>query len=138
MRDFVDFVSANSAPSVGSETIAAAAACLDRFTAAFNARNFDAMDLELHFPHVMLSGAEYLVWECAGRHPANLFSALEGTGWAYTQYETKLPILASPDKVHFAVTYTRRDKSGNVLSEHQNLWIVTRVREKWGIVVRSY
>lgn len=138
MREFVDFVSASPDSKLGTEAVAAAAACLDRFTAAFNERNFGAMDLELHFPHVMLSGSNCVLWERPGQHPADLFPALERTGWAYTQYEEKTPILAGADKVHFAVRYTRRDKAGNLVSEHRNLWIVTRVGEKWGIAVRSY
>jgi hypothetical protein len=138
MREFVKFVSASPDLPVASQTIAAAARCLDRFTAAFNARDFGAMDVELHFPHIMLSGAECLVWERPGQHPANLFSTLAGTGWAYTQYEKKVVILASVNKVHFAVTYTRRDQGGSVLSEHRNLWVVTQVEEKWGIALRSY
>jgi hypothetical protein len=138
MREFVEFVTASPDLPVAGETIAAAADCLDRFTAAFNARDFGAMDIELHFPHIMLSGAECLVWERPGQHPANLFATLESAGWAYTQYEEKVPILAGANKVHFAVTYTRRDQSGNVLSEHRNLWIVTQVEAKWGIALRSY
>ncbi|NML44118.1 hypothetical protein HHL11_10185 [Ramlibacter sp. G-1-2-2] len=138
MREFIDFVSASADTTADTEAIAAAAACLDRFTAAFNARDLAGMDRELHFPHVMLSGAEHLVWDRPGQHPANLFSALEGTGWACTRYEEKLAILASADKVHFALRYTRRDKAGSVLSEHRNVWIVTRVAGKWGIALRSY
>ena len=63
MRDFLAFVSASPASADATQAVAAASDCLDRFTAAFNARDVDGMDRELHFPHVMLSGAEVLVWE---------------------------------------------------------------------------
>ena len=121
-----------------AEAITAAMACLDRFTAAFNACDLAAMDAELHFPHSMLSGSEQHVWSGPGQHPPNLFATLRELGWAFTQYESREPILAGNDKVHFAVAYTRRRSDGSVLSEHHNLWIATQVHGKWGIVWRSY
>ena len=96
------------------------------------------MDSTLHFPHVMLSGAERLVWPNAGQHPADFFEKLKASGWQSTQYETQEPVLVSHDKVHFVVTYTRRAADGSVLSRHKNLWIVTRINGQWGIALRSY
>lgn len=138
MRDFLEFVSSGSTGKADTEAVLAAAACLDRFTAAFNARDLAGMDAELHFPHVMLSGADCVWWDGPGQHPPSFFSALEATGWAYTQYEEKAPVLTAPDKVHFLVIYTRRDRAGNVLSEHRNLWVVVRGKRKWSIALRSY
>ncbi|HEY8356778.1 MAG TPA: hypothetical protein VIL30_04885 [Ramlibacter sp.] len=138
MPDFTAFVTSPATTAASSDAIAAAAQCLDRFTAAFNDRDFAGMDAQLHFPHVMLSGAECLVWDGPGRHPPDLFATLERTGWASTRYEEKVPVLATAGKVHFAVTYTRRDDAGRVLGEHRNLWVVTLVAGKWGIALRSY
>lgn len=121
-----------------ADAVAQALACLDRFTAAFNACNLAAMDAELHFPHVMLAGSVQHVWGCAGQHPSSLFPTLRELGWSYTQYEAREPILASDDKVHCRVTYTRRKADGSVLSEHTNLWVVTKVQSRWGIAWRSY
>jgi hypothetical protein len=111
---------------------------LERFTRAFNAGDISGMDAELHFPHVMYSGSELLVWQSPGRHPDNFFENLKGTGWSETKYEDKKPALVSKDKVHFVVVYTRRDGHGRVLSTHTNLWVVTKVAGKWGIAIRSY
>jgi hypothetical protein len=121
-----------------AEAIDAASACLDRFTAAFNASDAAGMDAELHFPHLMLSGAQRLDWASPGQHPADFFDQLKAAGWARTQYEKKEPVLAGSDKVHFVVTYTRRDAAGAVLSTHINLWIVVRAGGRWGIALRSY
>ena len=138
MRDFTQFV--QPAPSVESESalIAAASACLDRFTACFNAQDLAGMDGELHFPHVMLSGAERLTWPQPGQHPRDFFNNLLATGWHHTRYASKEAVLVGRDKVHFVVAYARCDETGDVLSMHTNLWIVTRVNRKWGISVRSY
>jgi hypothetical protein len=124
--------------SAHPEAVSAALACLDRFTAAFNACDVAGMDAELHFPHTMLAGAEPLVWRGPGQHPQDLFASLKALGWAATRYEAREPVLAADDKVHVVVTYTRRRADGSILSEHRNLWVVTRLRGRWGIAWRSY
>lgn len=121
-----------------SQAVAEAMACLDRFTHAFNACDAAAMDAELHFPHVMLAASEVRVWNHPGQHPADLFSTLRKIGWDETRYESRHPLLATSDKVHFLVTYTRRRSDASILSEHTNLWIVSVVNGKWGISCRSY
>jgi hypothetical protein len=136
MSDLLAFVSANARDTLVDTT--AASACLDRFTAAFNAGDLVGMDAELHFPHTLLSGAQRLVWDGPGRHPPDFFEQLRASGWAYTRYESKEAVLASADKVHFVLTYTRRNAADEVLSTHHNLWIATRLDGRWGIVLRSY
>lgn len=96
------------------------------------------MDRELHFPHVMFSGPEQLVWQQAGQHPPEFFAGLRESGWHHTRYETKQPVLVSRDKVHFVLVYTRHAADDTVLSVHRNLWVLTRIAGRWGIAVRSY
>ena len=139
MSELAALVAAGSGEaSAHAEAVSAALACLDRFTAAFNACDADAMDAELHFPHTLLAGAEPLVWHEPGRHPRELFASLKALGWATTQYEAREPVLAADDKVHVLVRYTRRRADGSLLSDHTNLWIVTRRRGRWGLACRSY
>jgi len=120
------------------DSIADAESCLDGFTAAFNARDRAGMDAHLHFPHVMFSGAQRIVWEKPGQLPVDFFDKLAESGWVKSVYEKKQPILVSPDKVHFRVCYTRRATDGTVLAKHENVWFVTRVGGRWGIALRSY
>ena len=138
MTDFNRFVAPEGQGNPDDASVAQAAACLDRFTAAFNACDLAGMDGALHFPHVMLSGAVRLVWPAAGQHPADFFEKLKASGWHCTQYEAQEPVLVSQDKVHFVVAYTRRAADDSVLSFHKNLWILTRVQGQWGIALRSY
>lgn len=117
---------------------AAAAGALERFTIAFNACDLAGMDAELNFPHTMLSGAHRLEWAAPGQLPNDFFDSLRATGWARTQTESVTPVLASADKVHFLLDYTRRTATGEVLNRYKNLWIVTRSAGHWGIALRSY
>lgn len=121
-----------------AELIAGAAACLEVFTACFNAKDATGMDAHLHFPHVMFSGAEQLIWTEPGQLPKDFFDKLLETGWAETVYEEIQPVLVSPNKVHFRVRYSRQGLDGRVLTQHENIWFVTRVAGRWGIALRSY
>ena len=118
--------------------VATAEACLDAFTTCFNNRDLVGMDAHLHFSHILFSGAECVVWERPGQSPADFFDNLVASGWEKTVYETKEPMLVSPDKVHFRVRYTRRAADGSILTEHDNVWFVTRIDNRWGIALRSY
>lgn len=115
-----------------------ARACIDRFGAAFNAEDLAAMDAELNFPHTLLSGAHRLEWAAPGQLPRDFFDSLRATGWVRTQTESITPVLASAEKVHFLVEYTRRTGAGEVINRYLNLWIVTRSAGHWGIALRSY
>jgi hypothetical protein len=138
MSDYSVFFEPLANGESAAELIAGAEACLESFTACFNARDHAGMDRHLHFPHVMFSGAERLVWEKPGQLPERFFDELAETGWARTVYEEKQPILVSPDKVHFRVRYTRRAIDGSVLTEHENVWFITHIEGRWGIALRSY
>jgi len=138
MSDDTTFLKLSPSGEPAAEWIAGAEACLEGFTARFNARDRAGMDAHLHFPHVMFSGAECLVWEGPGQLSEDFFEKLTASGWAKTIYEEKQPVLAGRDKVHFRVRYTRRAMDGRMLSEHENIWFVTRIGGRWGIALRSY
>ena len=138
MTEFNSFVSTAPLAEPDCSAVEAASECLERFTAYFNACNTIGMDSELHFPHIMFSGTSRLDWTEPGQHPENFFAALKESGWHRTRYESKEPILVSRDKVHFVVTYSRRNSADEVLSMHKNLWVVIRTGERWKICLRSY
>lgn len=119
--------------------VAEAVRCVEAFTSRFNARDLAGMDAHLHFPHLILSGEQLVVWAEPGNLPASFFDDLQrDTGWAETRYERKEAVLVSPRKVHLIVDYTRNLADGSVASRHSNLWIVTFDDGRWGIKQRSY
>ena len=138
MRSFLSFVSKTVDSSIDLDAVEEASGCLDQFTAAFNALDLAGMDAQLHFPHVMISGADTLIWDVPNQHPSDFFQRLKSTGWSSTRYESKVPVLSSQNKVHFLVTYTRRSDTDEELSRHTNLWIVVKQNDTWGISLRSY
>jgi hypothetical protein len=138
MTDYTKIFHPAGNDTSGEIIVAAAESCLDGFTACFNNRDRVGMDAYLHFPHVLFSGAEWLVREKPGQLPADFFDTLVKSGWEKTVYEAKEPMLVSAEQVHFRVRYTRRATDGRILTEHENVWIVTRINDRWGIALRSY
>jgi hypothetical protein len=138
MSDFTRFVSVITNDADNGTAIEEASGCLDRFTSAFNLCDPSGMDAALDYPHLMISGADRIEWSEPGQHPPGFFDSLRAAGWASTRYLSKHAVLASADKVHFLVEYTRNDTAGRVLSTHRNLWIVIRRDADWRIAVRSY
>ena len=126
MSSFLSFVSKTDSNPIDPDAVEEASRCLDQFTAAFNALDLAGMDAQLHFPHVMISGADTLVWDAPNQHPSDFFQRLKSTGWSSTRYESKVPVLSSQGKVHFLVTYTRRSDTGEELTRHTNLWILVK------------
>ncbi|MBS0454877.1 MAG: hypothetical protein JSS14_26565 [Proteobacteria bacterium] len=63
MSSFLSFVSKTSDSSIDPDVVEEAARCLDQFTEAFNSLDLAGMDAQLHFPHVMISGSETLLWD---------------------------------------------------------------------------
>ncbi len=138
MTDYSKFFKPASRLESAEELIAGATRCIDAFTERFNAQDLAGMDALLHFPHVMYSAEELLVWECPGQLPNDFFEKLIATGWAKSVYESKTPVLVSPNKVHFLIRYTRRRTDETVITSHENLWIVIKASGKWHIALRSY
>lgn len=124
---------------VEAEMIAAAKACVEAFTDRFNARDLEGMDALLHFPHIILSAEQLVIWDGPGKLPDSFFEDLQRTtGWAETRYQRKAAVLVSPRKVHLVLDYTRNRSDGSIASAHSNMWVVTYEKDRWGIKQRSY
>ncbi len=121
------------------DMVRAAVATIDEFTERFNARDLAGMDALLHFPHIILSGETLTVWDEPGQMPRSFFDDLvETTGWAKSIYHERRAVLLSARKVHLLVRYSRNRADGSVITQHDNLWIVTHDKGRWGIKQRSY
>lgn len=138
MKDVHEMFSPENRNDSEKEILEESFGCLQRFSDAFDEENLEKMDEQLHFPHYLFSGNEMTVWEHSGNMPADFFETLKKGGWRRTVCELAEPILISVDKVHYRWNYTRRGENGEVLSSHENIWIVTKINGKWGIALRSY
>ena len=126
-------------PSEQSDSIPDSARhCLDLFSEAFNQEDRQGMDSQCHFPHYLIGETSVIIWNESGQIPEQFFTELKQTGWAFTTAEKCQPVLVTRSKLHIIWSYARRKADGSVISLHENLWILQKKDDRWGIVVRSY
>ncbi len=137
MRDYIE-VFKEKQTNDEEKYIEEAFECLDKFGAAFENEDTEGMDNCCHFPHYLLSGNEVICWQNKGQITKDFFESLKEKGFKRTVVTKREPILVCENKVHFYYSYYREDVYGNVMSRHDNIWILTFKDGKWGIQVRSY
>jgi len=109
----------------------------EAYLAAFNARDFDGYAAVLHYPYVMINGAEVaVIYEPDGLNPA-MFDYMQSTGWDHSIWESADLIQKQPEKAHVAVSFTRRRKDGSVLEASECVYAVTFENGRWGFKATS-
>lgn len=125
-----------------SDSVEQAKASFERWNAAFNARDTDAMVAEMHFPHRRLNGEmQFEVWETADDFRAtrgeNMTASLSAQGWDHTATTSIEAVQSGPNKVHLAINQSRRRADGTEYNAFPTLWIFTRMDGRWGVQFRS-
>ncbi|MGL1887851.1 MAG: hypothetical protein OCD76_15155 [Reichenbachiella sp.] len=136
--DYLQVFKPNDNSVCNDEMIAGALECLEIFGVAFNNCDLVGMDNQLHFPHTLISAENSIIWDKPGQLPDAFFEDLKSQGWCKTEVVYQTPILVSKNKVHFKVKYTRNHINGSIISEHENIWILTLMNDNWKILIRSY
>lgn len=117
---------------------AACDAVLDRFMAALNAHDADAMDAAMHFPHARHAEGRLTVYEAPGSNPMDLFDRLKRQDdWLRSAWTRKTPVQVSTEKAHYVVQYTRFRSDGSEIGTYDSLYTLTLVDGRWGIQMRS-
>lgn len=126
------------AESKHAKAVAGAMQTLDAFMLAFNKRDMSAWAATLNYPHVRFASGGVTVWEdgptFSERAP---FAALAKTGWDHSHWVQRNVVLVSSHKVHLATVFQRFNASNEVIGTYESLYIVTKVKDRWGIQARS-
>jgi hypothetical protein len=122
-----------------SDAPAGALAAMDRFMAAFNARDAEAWADSLVYPHVRIASGRVTVFpDRVAFLAAAPFAALTASeGWHHSAWEDLDVVQWSPDKVHIAVVFARFRENGERYAVFPSLYVVERVDGRWGIRARS-
>ncbi len=120
-----------------AESVAGALAALDAFMAALNARDEAGLNAAFNFPHVRIAGSKVAIFEKRGDYKLESLLARTDPGWARSAWDEREVIHASPEKVHFAVRFSRYDAEDRRLASYRSIWVVTRVDGRWGVQARS-
>ncbi len=116
--------------------IDAAKAVLVAHFAAINARDEQAVNETLHFPHYRLSQGRLQTWEAPGHYLAD-FRGRTTNDWHHSSLDRSDVIAASEDKVHFDVEFTRYREDGSVIGEYRSLWVISCLDGLWAAQLRS-
>ena len=115
-----------------------ALAAVQAYMDAVNEGDSEAFQATLHYPHTRLAGGGIRHWE-EPPAPRDIHAGLRKTtpGWARTELDEARVIQSSPEKVHVAVKFTRRDAQGTALEVHRSFYVVTKIDGRWAIQLRS-
>ncbi len=116
-----------------------AIAVMHAFLAAFNARDEAAWAETLHFPHVRVASGEVKVYATKSEFVAamDLDRFAQTTTWDHSTWDEMNVVQASPNKVHIAVTFSRFNADGEIISTYRSLYVVENIGGRWGVRVRS-
>lgn len=99
---------------------------------AWNSHDPRALGAALHYPHVRIGDGAVEVWSWV----AELLAGPE-PGRQRTWFETRLDqaevVQVSANGVNVAVTYSRRDRTGEVMSKYEAVILVVRRDDAWKV-----
>lgn len=111
---------------------------VDAYMESFNSRDGATHAATLHYPSFRIDAAgDLVVLESAAEYAAAFDAVRDEFPWDRTEYDSRKVAHWGPHKVHFAVRFTRYRTSGEKVSSHDSLYIVTCRDGRWGILARS-
>ena len=116
-------------------TAAEGLAAVDRYLAAFNARDEEAMVGALQFPHVRVGVGRAGVWESAAEYMEGFdFEAFaERLGWVRSEADSMEAVQVGARGVNVAVRITRYAAGGVKIHSFDTVYLVTEEDGGWGI-----
>lgn len=119
-------------PATAATNSAGARAAVDAYFNAWNSHDPQALSNALHFPHVRIGDGAVEVWNS----PADYLAGSE-PGRQRTWYDTKVEqaevVQVSTNGVNVAITYSRRDRTGQVFSKYEAVVLVVRRNDAWKV-----
>ena len=116
-----------------------ALAVVDRYLAALNARDSEAIRATFNFPHLRFgaNGAMARFEQAQDYDFDHFFRRASLDGWHYTRWDSREAVFATEGKAHVAVSFTRYRADDSVIGRYFSLYIVTCQDGHWGIQVGS-
>jgi hypothetical protein len=109
---------------------------MDKFMAAFNAKDMASLEATFHFPHVRISMYPLHVLTGPGQQE-DVFGILAAEGWARSAWTGRTIVQCDPTKAHMLATFARYRADGAEYARYDGLYIVELRDGFWGITARS-
>jgi hypothetical protein len=123
-------------PAAAAKNTAAALETIGTYFQAWNSHDPRALGAALHYPHVRIGDGSVEVWNSAAE-----FLAGPEPGRQRTWYETRLDqaevVQVSANGVNVAITCSRRDRAGEVMSKYEAVILVVRRDDAWKVQALS-
>lgn len=119
-------------PAAATKNSALALETVRAYFQAWNSHDPRALGAALHYPHVRIGDGAVEVWNSV----AELLAGPE-PGRQRTWFETRLDqaevVQVCANGVNVAVTYSRRDRAGEVMSKYEAVILVVRRDDAWKV-----
>jgi hypothetical protein len=115
---------------------AQAMAVLDRHMAALNARDEDALNATLHFPHYRLASGRLQTWAGPGEYLADFYKRTTDD-WHHSHWTERNVIAADEDKVHLSVAFERYREDESIIGVYRSIWVISKLDGVWAAQLRS-
>lgn len=109
---------------------------MDRFIAAFNAKDMPALEKTFHFPHLRIASYPLQILTGPGQQD-DVFGHLGEEGWARSRWDDRTIIQCSKDKAHITASFARLHANGEEYAKYGGLYIIELRDGFWGITARS-
>ena len=118
--------------TAAAESGAAARKAVDDYFAALNRHDLAAFASALHYPHVRIADAKVELSRTetdflAGSEPGRLRT------WFETRLDRVEIVQAAGNGVNVAVSYSRRDRTGRIMSSYEAVLLAVRREDTWKI-----
>ena len=119
-----------------SDSVQEARASLDRFIEKWNGGSDERVREELSFPHVSHSPTGFVIIRQASDFFVG-YDNLSQQGWGSSSFDKVTTLLASENKVNFAVEFSRLRPNGEVYRRGLVYYVWTRQDGEWGMQYRG-
>ncbi len=130
-------VSAAITPAIPDSDLKAIGELLQQYVTTFSAQNFNAHLKLYHFPTVRFADGKVAYFRSLKDVPSNdlrtgMTGDFKSSDWASLEI-----IQAGPTKVHIVAVFRRLRKDGQEISRVSGLYIIEKVKDRWGVRARS-
>lgn len=109
---------------------------MDKFLAAFNAKDMPALEKTFHFPHMRIASYPLAVWTGPGQQD-DVFGNLASEGWARSRWDERTIVQCGKEKAHIIASFARLRADGAEYAKYEGLYVVELRDGFWGITIRS-
>ena len=119
-------------PATAAANATAARTAVDAYFRAWNSHDPKQLGAALHYPFVRIGDGALEVYGSLAELMAGPEPGRQRT-WFDTRLERAEAVQVSASGVNVAITYSRRDRAGQVLSKYEAVVLVVRRNDAWNV-----